>query len=39
MKEHNNPQKFTPEDFGGDEGWRLLTVEESATSTWKRRAR
>jgi len=31
--EYNNPQNLSPEQFGGDEGFRLLTVEESAVLT------
>lgn len=31
--EFNNPQKLSPEEFGGPDGWRLLTVTEAAVLT------
>ena len=33
MNDLHNPQNRTPEEFGGDEGWRLLTHEEAAILT------
>lgn len=33
MNDSHNPQSRTPEQFGGEDGWRLLTVEEAAVLT------